>query len=532
MVRCFGLAVLLFSSVSGAARVELSLDPNPVQAGARTTLEIKVHHQQGGPVSAEELRLGAFTNLGSAGRFNSTRWTISGGRKEVMQQTVLRYQLRAPDKPGKRRIGPVDVIADGRRWRGPAVTVNVRSLDSLAEQPEGEPLFLHLEVSPRDPVVGQQFTVSAFLYHLYRQVEVHKYSEVSHPEGKDLWWEELSLPKGGRAMVEEVGGQRYVRRLIGRWAGFAEASGPMELGGSRAVVEVIKEDGFFRRSEAVELRSASLSLQVNALPEDITRQEVGRYEVEAELDPPDLMVGDAAQLSIKVTGAGDLAAFPMTVPPLPKGLRAFNAQRQVDLWRESEFVGGTLSWTLSVQATRPGRFTIDAFVVRWFDPELGQIKEEILGPFELQAKGSEPNAAGDARDRIGPRANVRPMGPIGGLRDQVGAPVWARGPILPICAALLALLSLVPRRSQPTVREVVTPLNRLEQALQNLAGGEAVRGLTRQELLAHLDQRLSGEELERLDEALSELDRLTYGGQTTAQEEAEALLASWLEGLR
>ena len=71
---------------------------------------------------------------------------------------------------------------------------------------------------------------------------------------------------------------------------------------------------------------------------------------------PALKLGDAAQLTIRVTGAGDLAAFPMQAPPLPKALRAFNAQRQVDRWRESELVGGTLTWTLPVQATRSGRF--------------------------------------------------------------------------------------------------------------------------------------------------------------------------------
>ena len=531
MVRSLSLIVLLHSAVAEGARVELSLDPNPVQAGARTTLEVKVHHEKGGPVTVEDLRSGTFTNLGSAGRFNSTRWSITNGRREVVQQTVLRYQLRAPDTPGKKRIGPVDVVADGRRWRGPAITVNVRSLEGLSEQPEGEPLFLHLEVSPRDPVVGQQFTVRTFLYHLYRQVEVHKYSEVTHPEGKDVWWEELNLPKGGRAVIEEVAGQQYVRRLIGRWAGFAEAPGVLKLGGSKAVIEVIKEDGFFRRSEAVELRSAPLTLQVNSLPQGMTRQQVGRYEVEAELDPPALKLGDAAQLTIRVTGAGDLAAFPMQAPPLPTALRAFNAQRQVDRWRESELVGGTLTWTLPVQATRSGAFQIDAFSVRWFDPEIGQIREETLGPFQLEASGSDAESQGDTRDRIGPAVSTSSVKPIGGLREQVGAPVWARGPLLPSIATLLAILSLLPRRSKIETEEANSALTRLERALQRLAGGEPIRGLTRQELLRHLSQRLSESEIERLDAALAELDRLTFGGQTVAQEEAEALLASWLESL-
>ena len=92
-------------------------------------------------------------------------------------------------------------------------------------------------------------------------------------------------------------------------------------------------------------------------------------------------------------------------------------------------------------------------------------------------------------------------------------------------------MSLLPRRSKIETEEANSALTRLERALQRLAGGEPIRGLTRQELLRHLSQRLSESEIERLDAALAELDRLTFGGQTVAQEEAEALLASWLESL-
>jgi hypothetical protein len=384
-------------------------------------------------------------------------------------------------------------------------------------------LFIDFSVDPPQPYVGQQFTLSAYVY---SRVRLEGVADLDYPEAKGIWWEQLTNPSRAGSEVVVHAGRRFRRHKIGSIAGFAERSGPLLLSGGEVVVQVLQSDHLFAGLSNKTLSANPVALEVQPLPKGINATQVGRYSVRHAYVPTQLNLGDVIELKVTVKGDGNIKSFALPELKAPPGLRAFSPKREVVMNEGAAQIGGVLTWTLPVQATLPGRHRIGGSVVRWFDPHTGKQRQAKVGPFEFEVIG-ELAALPEAR--AGAAAEPSQIrGPIGGFRSQRPSASWLRHPLLALLLFFLVALAWWPRRESRAKQEEGTSLGALEEALERVLG-MPVRGLGRDELLDHAAAALGAPQSAELEARLKALDAAAYGPSEQVAEALKAELLIWLE---
>jgi hypothetical protein len=523
-----GLSLLLTSALAGAA-VQVEVDPNQVVAGGKTQMTVRVTGR--GRVDLVDLGLHGFKPLADRGTSRNTMISIVNGRQQVTQQTEFRYILRAPDSTGRHRIGPVQATVGGVTESAPPIDVLVVSADraASAQRAEGN-LFLRFEVEPPNPYVGQQFTVTSYLY---SRVRVEGVRSISFPEAKGVWWVNLDDKTRGGSAVVELGGVAFRRHFLGRTAGFADRAGEVVLAGGSAIVQILDGDLFRGGVTERQIQAEARRVTLRPLPPRVNAQQVGTYRVRGRLDRDSVNVGDIVELTVEVSGAGNIDAFPIPKVDLPEGLRGFSPKRSVESSKDPVTVGGTLTWTLPIQARAPGLQRIPELEVVWFDPAAPGLKRVSVGPFALAVEGS---ALVPADPQPGPGRTMEShasssFGPVGGLRPAA----FRFGSAHPIWLILLGGLLLGAYWPKVRVEEGATAVapraaGDVEEALQRVLG-IPVRGLTREAIEAAGRARLSPEHAEQLCAQLARVSRAAYSPDEQAEDLVRAELIAWLEAL-
>jgi hypothetical protein len=438
----------------------------------------------------------------------------------------MRFVVRAPSHPGSYSIGPVSVRAGTRRARSQRVEVQVIAAGAVGTprtSASGE-LFAEFTVLPAHPFVGQQFTITA---HVYSRVRLEGVSDLDYPEAAGIWWEPLDNPSRAGSEVVLRSGRRYRRHMVGRIAGFAESAGELLLSGGEVKVQVLQGDLFFGGLKDKTLRAHPLALQVRPLPEGVLASQVGAYKVSHGFVPTRLDLGDVFELKVSVRGAGNIQGFSLPAFDLPSGLRAFAPKREVSPQKDANTIGGTLKWTLPVQAMVPGKHRVAPIQVQWFDPATQRIRSHDIGPFEFDVIGtlSVPEARledGEGGDSVVVR------GPIGGFRGRQPRLALLSEPLAALGLALLAALAWIPRRRTVAPEAGPVALGDLEAALERLLQ-VPVRGLERDAVINLAVIHLGADPAAELAQHLAVLDGAAYGPEAGAAEAAKAEVIAWLE---
>jgi hypothetical protein len=524
LVNAALLSLLLAASVQ-ALEVTIEIDPVPLRAGQSLDLVVRVTGESRQRVEIKDLGLGEFTLLQTGGTSSSTQMSFGGGARSVSHNSVLRFRLRAPNQPGEHALGPVKVRAGNQTGQSAQVPVRVLGAgqtQQLSGRARGD-LFIDFSVEPPQPYVGQQFTISSYVY---SRVRLEGIADLDYPEAKGIWWEQLSNPSRAGSEVVVHAGRRFRRHKIGSIAGFAERSGPLLLSGGEAVVQVLQGDHLFAGLNNKTLSANPVAIEVLALPESISATQVGRYSVRHAYVPTQLNLGDVIELKVTVKGDGNIKSFALPELKAPPGLRAFSPKREVVMNEGTAQIGGVLTWTLPIQATLPGRHRIGGSLVRWFDPHSGKLRQAKVGPFEFEVIGklavlpeARPGAAAEP-------SQIR--GPIGGFRSKRPSGSWLRHPLLALLLFFLVALAWWPRRESLAKPEEGTSLGALEEALEKVLG-VPVRGLGRDELLRHAAAALGPQHSAELEGRLKALDAAAYGPSEQVAEGLKTELLHWLE---
>ncbi|HWM94676.1 MAG TPA: BatD family protein [Thermoanaerobaculia bacterium] len=478
-MRAFFLLLFVLSPLPAAAgelRVRATLEPERIGIDETATLSIEVQgggftllrfrpdfelenfEVVGGPYQRDSIQLGS--RLAASRRYTWRLRALSTGRARVRG---LRIRLGGELIPLGTREAYVQEeptglgSPQGREDREDDESAMDRLLGRWEptwpiRRPRRPDVFLRAEVRPLRPVVGQQVL---YTVHLYTLTDITAMAPTSMPDFQGFWVRDIPQPQKLPTDLVELDGKRYGRVVLLQKALFPLRPGRHELQPTEYdfLVRTIERSFFgppVSHPEQIHLRTAAMPVEVQPLPpspEGFTGA-VGRMSLAARVEPAELRMGEAATVTLTLSGEGNLQGLPEPRLPEVEGLTVLPPQQEGEDKIAGTVVQGSRTWTYAVVPERAGTWRLEVPGVSYFDPANQRYKTATVPPVQLTALPApasrtvreEPGAAPPPTEDGAPRLEER-------FPDWRGRLPWLLAVVVPgVGAGVLALAFLLVRR--------------------------------------------------------------------------------------
>jgi hypothetical protein len=514
---CLALT-LAAPAASSDLQVDARLEPEVLLPGQTALFTIKVTGGGFGRLQAEpDYRL---ENLAVAGGpYRAENFQMLNGA--VSRSLTLAWRLRplAPGPAavrglrlrvrdqvyelGDREVEVAEESPDGRSSGGGAAAGGPPAFEDVAPLPGRGPrfrsadpkVFLRAEATPAAPWTGEQLLYTLYLY---TQGDVSSVQPEALPSFRGFWVHEVPQAQQLRPDMVVVDGERYARVVLLQRALFALQPGRLEIEAAEArlalkVPEVGLLGSFFSRVEPRDVTSNALVVEARALPPSPPgfRGAVGQLALAASLEPREVPVGEAATLSVTLSGHGNLQGLPDPTFAAPAGVRVFPPQEEGSQEVSGHAVRARRSWSYVLIPERRGRLSLPPIEVPYFDPELAGYRLAASDGLELVAVAGA--TAGAAEGGVSPGSWSEPHPVRSAALPTPAAFAWAR--LTPWALALpwvLGAVLLWARRRDGSAAGSGRARRRLAERLRQAVGEErprAAAALVEEAWRDYLDER-------------------------------------------
>ena len=314
--------------------------------------------------------------------------------------------------------------------------------DVHAQTPPVESLFVRASVDNDRPYLGQQIT---YIFKIYQG------SGFTLPAGQARYespgfagfWNSQRIAQDD--YTEKVDSGEYLVREL-RTALFPTVVGTVAI--DPAALTVSRGNAAVQRLA----ESPSITVEVRPLPPGAPAGftgAVGRFDISAEVDAVTGQANDPVQLTITVSGEGNIEALPNPAWPEFVGWRVIESPPDTDIQVVAGQVTGSRSYGIVLVPERAGDLTIPVVEYTYFDPNLERYVQAATATAALtiadSAEGSPappPTAIGvtegQAETEMRPIKSVPPSLRQSGENLTGSAAYWAAWgiPILAIAGAV------------------------------------------------------------------------------------------------
>ncbi len=494
-----GIAILFFLIALpawSAEEVKATLEPETIGIDQTATFTIEVHGDGFSSLRFHpDFEMDNLEVQGNASRFEDM--TFSNGR--LSRTLRLSWQVR-PLGLGKARVRAIVVHLDDREVRLPATEIKVqqeptgqiqrlphgaqdeddpfqrffgRMPNPWRREPQQPDVFLRAEVQPARPVVGQQVLYTIYLY---TRENIAAIAPSGIPTFKGFWVRDIPLPQQLPTEMVDLDGRRYGRVPLLKKALFPLRPGPCKLEPATIDLTVERYDRSFffgpavARPEQARLQTAVQTVDVQPLPPAPPGfgGAVGQLSLSAQLEPKEIRLGEAATLTVRLSGVGNLQGVPEPHLKAPPGLTLLPPQQEGKEDLNGSAVRGTRIWRYAVVPDRAGRFTLDSPKITYFDPAESQ--------YEV---ATTPDLALTAMPAVTPPAEAAKLAAGAPAARTAGASGRRWLPVLPWLVALpwglVLVAALVRQRSARNGEALGEEGHRMEEALRQAAAEERPR---------------------------------------------------------
>ncbi len=282
---------------------------------------------------------------------SSTSVQIVNGKTTKSVQKTYSYVLK-PVKAGKFTIAQASAKVGGRTIHSKPVSVEVVSSKSASgaarpsqggqssAQPknggvQGEDIFLTLNLSRRNVVVGEPITATI---KLYQRVNVAGFESADFPTFNGFWSQELESPTNIEFTRETYNGTIYNSALLRKFILIPQQQGSVTIEPAELVCLVNVRvssggasifDGFFDDYRTVRKKVSSKPVTVNVSPLPAGAPAsfaggVGEFKVSARLSKDSLATHEAASLLVTVSGKGNVSLLEAPKVNLPPDMEVYD----------------------------------------------------------------------------------------------------------------------------------------------------------------------------------------------------------------
>lgn len=367
---------------------------------------------------------------------------VSGGDDEQSWTFTL-----MPTKPGKFNIPAARARVGGSWYSSNSLEVNVintgqapATQQAPSQQPtqrnqqqqspvnEGlskDDVFLRATASKNSAYVGEPIVIS---YKIFTRVAIPNYVINKIPSFEGFWSEEL-LDNVNRPKVEEeiINGQKYTTAIVRRIVVFPKKSGelvvePLEI---EAIARLVRQtqrrspfdnmddifknffnDPFFSNPGSffgssyedikTTVKSNPISIRVRELPMSNRPNEfggqVGNYNFEAWIDKDRVLVNDVVNLSVKISGDGNLSLLDAPTINFPSSFEVFDPQVEDNIRKTAAGLSGSKTFNFMIIPRKSGKFEIPSVTFSYFNPSTGSYNTLKSDVFKIEVFGADASS--------------------------------------------------------------------------------------------------------------------------------------------
>ena len=350
---------------------------------------------------------------------------INGSMSKSVSYTIT-YVLRA-NEAGQLTIGAAKIVVDGKSYSTQSTPIEVRqqndttsssssysnqqkeqqSLEQRAtNQLADDDLLLRLSVSRSSVYKGE--AVRATLK-LYSRVNVIGSEGVKLPSFDGFWSQQLESQQG--PFRETYNGKVYDAYNLGEYILYPQQSGKLTI--EPAMITIVAQvfvhsnrqrNSFFDGPDLYnlrrELKSSAVTIDVKPLPAAAPSSftgAVGRYTMEAHLSQPQVSANSAANINLKISGAGNIGLVKEPHIVLPVSFELYDVKSTEQVQTTASGSVGFKQFEYPFIARAEGEYTIAPIEFTYFNPESGEYVTLSTDSFALSVapdKSSPATGAG------------------------------------------------------------------------------------------------------------------------------------------
>ncbi len=297
---------------------------------------------------------------------------------------TYKYILKG-SKPGVFTIPAVTIQMNGTSY--PTQSKKVTIVKKIKETGITGDLILQLKSNKSTVYVGEPIRYDLHWYSSY-QAKGFQLKELPKFDGFVV----KTLESQTKTKIKTINGKKF---LTGKSYSFILT--PIKPG--RIELPVVKGDiylttgrGFFQQTEAREISSQKLSLQVKPLPTPpSTIQEpiiVGKFKLKTQLDKKELNVNDAVTIKLIVKGSGNLNALSDVSINYPSAFETLPPTTKNNVKTDLSGIHGSKTFEFVAIPRQPGTFTVPPVTLSAFNPQKKEYYNLQSGTVTIKVNGS------------------------------------------------------------------------------------------------------------------------------------------------
>lgn len=277
--------------------------------------------------------------------------------------------------------------------------------------PQGQPFVLPF-TNKEEVTIGEPFLVE-YLYFEPLNALGFEAHDMDEPEFAHAWFEDITdarMSTQNRIMRLRHQDQMYNVQIIRSYMVVPLQEGDFEIPRFGLTVGGYTAHG---RMEPIDLSAPEHRVTVQAPPPHdnapARKTSVGRFHLDATLQPEEARVGDTFHLDLQVEGLGVPAHIHLPDISLPNGLHKLSApEKRSSTIGPLGWLEGSKSTRLSFQATREGDFEIPPVSFYWYDPWKEKWRHAETDAFTLRVHGHAPEKDPPKHEKNADDLNVSP----------------------------------------------------------------------------------------------------------------------------
>ncbi len=314
----------------------------------------------------------------------------------------------SPIEKGSFEIGQASIEVDGEIYKTLPVQIIVTSAVDKPTNPNDpnyivdKKIHLVAELSDNNPFLNEAISV---IYKLYVSPDtgVDNWRELEAPRYANFWSNNIDI-KSLNVQNGTYKGEPYRYVVLRRTLLYPQKSGKLKI--EPLTLDISVQVPSNRRDVFGNLFSSSVNktvssgssiidvkpLPINNKPKDFTGA-VGSFNFEIKSDKKELLLDEAFQLSLIVSGNGNFNLFDDPKISLPSSLEVYEPEKISNISVRSSGIKGEINNKFTVVPNKPGKYTIPQTKFSFFNPDLEEYKTIYSDPIFIDVEGVYKNSA-------------------------------------------------------------------------------------------------------------------------------------------
>jgi hypothetical protein len=334
-----------------------------------------------------------FKVLRGGGISSNTSISYVNGKMTRVASFSTSYLLQ-PLKKGEFIIPSATLEVNGTQYQSNVVKIIVG--EGNANTTDESELFARIELNKSSCYVGEAVVAT---YVVYSKSRPDGYDMANLNTNQDFWTEELSTePKLG---TKNINGVTYYSLELKQLVLLPQNSGKLTIKPFDANIRTTVRKNFYGFSvpESVvkSVSSSTTSINVKPLPKEATSGFVGNFSVYAELSKTETKTDEGFDVKIKIEGTGNLNRINELNIKFPENFDVYDPEISDKSKISTNGFSGSKTFQYFVIPRQAGEFTIEPFVLTYFDIKTQSVKTTSTPAFIINVAQGEQTAASTAQ---------------------------------------------------------------------------------------------------------------------------------------